>query len=376
MFLLVWYFFRPLLSNVLICLFANKTPLCYSLSEGKLLMKELKKLIDQAKIACLSAIKEAESAEQLEAVRIQYLGRQGTLVDLMKSIKDLSLDEKREIGPLLNTLKNELTAQFEEKLSTIDTQKSPRELFDVTAYKPHQLYGSLHIFTHIIEELNGIFSSMGYTILDGPEVETDYYNFKSLNIPDDHPARDSHDTFWLSNPGHLLRTHTSTTQAHAMENNKPPLAVFAPGRCYRNEAVDASHDFMFMQAEGLMIDENISVSNLLATAQVFLKALFETDKLNIRVRPGYFPFVEPGLEIDASCPFCKKGCSICKKTGWIELLGAGLVHPNVLKHSKIDPKKYSGFAFGFGIERIAMIKYGINDIRLFRSNNIAFLKQF
>ena len=339
-------------------------------------MKELKKQIDQAKIACINAINQAESAEQLEAVRIHYLGRQGSVVDLMKALKDLSLDEKREIGPLLNNLKNELTAQFEAKLSTFGSQKSSRELFDVTAYKPHQIYGSLHIFTQIIEELNGIFSSMGYTILDGPEVETDYYNFKSLNIPDDHPARDSHDTFWLSNPGHLLRTHTSTTQAHAMEKNKPPLAIFAPGRCYRNEAVDASHDFMFMQGEGLVIDENISISNLLATAETFLKALFQTDKLNIRVRPGYFPFVEPGLEIDASCPFCKKGCSICKKTGWIELLGAGLVHPNVLKHGKIDPKKYSGFAFGFGIERIAMIKYGINDIRLFRSNNIAFLKQF
>ena len=294
----------------------------------------------------------------------------------MKSIKDLSLEQKREFGPILNELKQNLTADFEKKLAMLDNQKSPTNHFDVTAYKPHQIYGNLHIFTQIIEQLNRIFTSMGYTILDGPEVETDYYNFKSLNIPNDHPARDSHDTFWLTNPGLLLRTHTSTIQAHAMEQNKPPMAIFAPGRCYRNEAVDASHDFMFMQAEGVMIDKNISISNLLATTQVFLKALFETDKLDIRVRPGYFPFVEPGLEIDASCPFCKKGCSICKQTGWIELLGAGLIHPNVLRYSKIDPKKYSGFAFGFGIERIAMIKYGINDIRLFRSDNMAFLKQF
>lgn len=338
-------------------------------------MKNIKNQIEQVKKAYNQALDNAHSADALEAVRIEYLGRQGILVELMKQLKDLSLDEKREIGPLLNMLKQQLTEDFDKKIQTLSSSKGAQSTFDVTAYKPNQLRGSLHVFTQLIEELNEIFISMGWNIIDGPEVETEYYNFTALNIPQDHPARDSHDTFWLSNPGYLLRTHTSNSQAHAMRANKPPLAVFAPGRCYRNEAVDASHDFMFMQGEGLMVDENISISNLLATIQTFLQALLGKS-LKIRVRPGYFPFVEPGLEVDASCPFCKKGCSACKHTGWIELMGAGLVHPNVLSQGGIDPKKYTGFAFGFGLERIAMVRYGINDIRLFRSDNLAFLEQF
>ena len=218
---------------------------------------------------------------------------------------------------------------------------------------------------------------MGYDIADGPEVETDFYNFQALNIPADHPARDMHDTFWLTTPSLLLRTHTSPVQIRAMEHKPLPLAIFAPGRTFRNEATDASHLFMFTQGEGLVIDKNISIANLLATARAFLQAFFEKEDLHIRARPGYFPFVEPGIEIDASCPFCSgKGCSPCKKTGWIELLGAGLVHPNVLKAGGIDPQEYSGFAFGFGIERLAMIKYGINDVRLFHSSKLPFLRQF
>ena len=339
-------------------------------------MEKIKDQISIIQKAFKEELRQVQTADHLEQIRIIYLGRQGNVAELMGTLKQLTIDEKRVVGPLLNKLKKALTQSYERKLNTLEKADSKKTTFDLSAYKPNQLHGSLHIFTLITEQLQTIFSTMGYTIIDGPEVETDYYNFSSLNIPEDHPARDAHDTFWLSNPGYLLRTHTSSAQAHAMEKTKPPLAIFSPGRVYRNEATDASHDFMFMQGEGLFIDKNVSISNLMATAQAFLQAFFEKKDLKIRVRPGYFPFVEPGLEIDGSCPFCKKGCSVCKKTGWIELLGAGLVHPNVLKCNKIDPNVYSGFAFGFGFERLAMIKYGINDIRLFRSDNLQFLKQF
>ncbi|HLE76427.1 MAG TPA: phenylalanine--tRNA ligase subunit alpha [Candidatus Babeliales bacterium] len=340
-------------------------------------MKELEKQIKTIEASCLKELAHARSLESLEAVRVAYLGRSGALTDLMSSLKQLSLDQKRTVGPALNELKQRLHAAYESRQKELEKKSlSSDNLFDVTAYAPNQPHGSLHIYTHIIEQLSSIFISMGYTIADGPEMETEYYNFTTLNIPKDHPARDSHDTFWLSMPDRLLRTHTSSVQAHSMEQNSAPLAIFAPGRCYRNEATDATHDFMFTQGEGLFIDKNVSMAQLLATAQTFLQQFFGKTDLKIRVRPGYFPFVEPGVEIDGSCPFCQKGCSICKHTGWIELLGAGLVHPNVLRVNGIDPEQYNGFAFGFGIERLAMIKYGITDIRLFHSAQIPFLQQF
>ncbi len=339
-------------------------------------MKKIKDTIKKIERSCTNALAKAKTANALEQIRIKYLGRNGKITELMSALKKRSLEEKRVLGPLLNNLKTSLNSAYESSKEIIDTQSVTKQLFDVTAYQPKQLSGSLHIYTQIIDELSQIFISMGYTVADGAEVETDYYNFTALNIPEDHPARDSHDTFWLLTPDRLLRTHTSNVQAHAMEQTSPPLAVFAPGRCYRSEATDATHDFMFTQGELLFIDKNVSISNLLATAQTFLQAFFHKEDLKIRVRPGYFPFVEPGLEIDGSCPFCKDGCSICKKTGWIELLGSGLVHPNVLRYSGIDPEEYSGFALGFGIERLAMIKYGITDIRLFHSSNLSFLKQF
>jgi len=212
--------------------------------------------------------------------------------------------------------------------------------------------------------------------VDGPEVETSHYNFEALNIPADHPARDMQDTFWLTLPGRLLRTQTSNVEIRTMEQQKPPFAIVSPGRVYRNEATDASHDFMFTQLECLVVDKHVSLSNLLGTVQLFLQRVFGREDLKIRARPGYFPFVEPGVEIDASCLFCTHGCSICKKTTWIELLGSGLTHPNVLRACNLDPEEYTGFAFGMGIERLAMLKYGITDIRLFHSGSLAFLKQF
>ena len=344
-------------------------------------MENLKAHIQTVSSEFLSALAKASNEKELEDVRIAFLGRSGRMAELMSALKTLSVEEKRELGPLLNELKKMAEQQFNEKKQMLEQEvlnaaTAKKQYFDVTASRYSPLHSSLHVYTQIIERLQNIFISMGYYVADGPEIETDYYNFEALNIPADHPARDMHDTFWLNIPNMLMRTHTSTIQIHSMENQKPPLAIFAPGRCYRNEAIDASHDFMFMQGEVLFVDKNISMGHLLATAKTFLQALFEKKDLEIRVRPGFFPFVEPGVEIDATCPFCKSGCSICKKTRWIELLGAGLVHPNVLKYGGIDPEQYSGFAFGFGMERLAMIKYGINDIRLFRGNKINFLDQF
>ena len=343
-------------------------------------MLDVQAEISQQEIALKKALDAAQTEDALEKVRINYLGRNGHIAHLMKSLKGLPVDQKRVFGPKLNALKQSAEQSLAEKKhaifkSQLRAQHEENRNFDVTAYKPNQQFGGLHIYTHIIDQLSDTFMSMGYNIVDGPELETDYYNFEALNIPADHPARDHHDTFWVSD-NLLLRTHTSPVQIRSIEKSNLPIAVFAPGRVYRNEALDASHEFNFMQGECLYIDKKVSLSNLLATAQAFLQAFFGKDDLKIRVRPGFFPFVEPGLEIDASCPFCSNGCSTCKKTGWIELLGAGLVHPNVLKCSGIDPEIYSGFAFGFGIERLAMIKYGINDIRLFHSSKVEFLDQF
>lgn len=322
-----------------------------------------------------------KTIDDLEKVRIAFTGRSGHIVNLMNLLKSMSLEEKKEAGPRINVLKETIAQALEQKKEAIMAQVAALELekersFDVTAYKTGLVNGGLHIYTTLIQELENIFMSMGFQVVDGPEVDNDHYNFQALNISADHPARDVHDTFWLNVPGMLLRTHTSNVQAHCMKNNQVPMAIFAPGRCYRNEATDATHDFMFTQGECLVIDKEVNIASLLATAKTFLQQFFNKKDLNIRVRPGYFPFVEPGLEIDASCPFCTKGCSVCKKTTWIELLGAGMVHPNVLKAGGINPDEYKGFAFGFGIERLAMIKYQITDVRLFHGNKLEFLQQF
>lgn len=315
---------------------------------------------------------------ELESFRLTHLSRQGKIAELFIELKKLDPEQKRTVGPQLNTLKksiNELFEKHKEFLFNQDLQakQEKQKHFDVSISKPTQ-HGSLHPYTLVTEQIQDIFISMGFKVADGPELETEFFNFTALNIPDDHPAREESDTFWIDDQ-HLLRTQTSTVQIKTMQNQKPPIAIISPGRTMRNEATDASHDFMFMQFEGLYIDKNVSISNLLATLKAFLTKFFGTD-VKLRVRPGYFPFVEPGLEIDASCPFCSKGCSVCKKTKWIELMGAGLVHPNVLKHCNVDPAEYSGFAFGFGLTRLVMLKYQIPDIRLLHSGNIEFLKQF
>ena len=343
--------------------------------------KNLSQRLDEVKEEHKTALLHAKTEIDVEAIRVAFLGRKGIIANLMEQLKDLSIEEKKIFGPALNQLKSETQEKIDALLLTIKTtnaeqQKNLQKNFDVSAYRHNDLKGTSHIYTQIIEDLENIFISMGYAIADGPEVENEYYNFESLNIPADHPARESEDSFFLEQKSMLLRTQCSNVQARAMETYQIPIAIFSPGRVYRKEATDQTHDFLFTQAEILLVNKNVSVSNLLATAHAFLKKIFENETLEIRVRPGFFPFVEPGLEIDASCPFCKTGCSVCKHTRWIELLGTGMVHPNVLKASGIDPTIYSGFAFGMGIERIAMIKYGIHDIRLFHSSKIPFLDQF
>ncbi len=319
--------------------------------------------------------------EELEQIRLEFLSRNGLIAQAMHDLKALSLEEKKTIGPLLNNIKKFAQESFDAKKSSIEQELLQILLgkdrnFDVTAYVPKTLHGSLHPITVIYKKIEDIFISMGYGIIEGPEVETEYYNFEALNIPKDHPARDFFDTFWLTIPGLLLRTHTSSVQIHGMEKNEPPFAFIAPGRVYRHEATDATHDFLFNQIEGLVIGTDISLAHLLATLKTFFQTLFNRKDLDLKVRPSYFPFVEPGIEIDITCPFCSTGCSICKKTKLIEMGGAGLVHPNVLKFCKLDPHKYSGFAFGLGVDRIAMLLYNIQDIRLFSSGKIDFLKQF
>ena len=340
-------------------------------------MSSFKDKISQVSTQFSHALSTAQTAEQLEAVRVKFLGRSGELAQLTDELKAQSPEEKRVNGQLLQGLKATAQQQFEEKHKEIaGAVKAPAHKLDITAYKPNQLHGSVHPYTQVIQEIEDLFISMGFMVVDGTEVETDFYNFTALNIPEDHPARDMHDTFWLHGPHRLLRTHTSATQIHTMQNRKPPIAMVTNGRVYRHEATDATHDFMFMQTEGMLIDKNISIAHLKYSAQHILKRLFEKNDLQFRMRPAYYPFVEPGLDIDISCPFCKTGCSICKYTRWIEAAGSGMIHPKVLQAGGIDPKVYSGWAFGFGLTRLVMFKFGITDIRLLHGTSIEFLKQF
>ncbi len=330
------------------------------------------------KKSLLAQLDQITTEDALESFRLTYLSRQGTIATLFVQLKDVDALLKRDLGPELNTLKQAVQSAYEAKKEYLFTQKikqaqEKQKYFDVTISQKTET-GSLHPYTLLTAQIEQIFTSMGFAVADGPELETEFFNFTALNVPAEHPARSESDTFWI-NDTYLLRTQTSTVQIRTMLDQKPPIAVVAPGRTMRNEATDASHDFMFMQFEGLYVDKNVSIANLLATLESFLTQLFGK-KIALRVRPGYFPFVEPGLEIDASCIFCSDGCSVCKKTKWIELLGAGLIHPQVLRHCNIDPQVYSGFAFGCGLTRLAMLKYQIPDIRLLHSGNLSFLEQF
>lgn len=321
----------------------------------------------------------------LETWRIRYLGRKGSLIQILRSLADLPLKERRAVGARANELKGVLEAAFAERKRNLQQGSAlsqRREALDITLPGQRIPLGRLHPTTQILEEICGIFGNMGFQVVEGPEVEWDYYNFEALNMPADHPARDMFATLWVdfeaktgSRPM-LLRTHTSPVQIRVMEKSCPPIRIIAPGRVYRYEATDATHEWMFYQVEGLAVDRNITLADLKGTLFEFARCLFGEDR-KCRFRCDYFPFVEPGVEVAIDCLVCRgAGCRLCGNSGWIEILGAGMVHPEVLRRIGIDPEVYSGFAFGMGVERIPILRYGIDDIRLFYSNDIRFLRQF
>ncbi len=318
------------------------------------------------------------SAAELEELRLRYLGRKGLIAELTGSIPTLDKLKRAEFGKQVNAFKKRIISGLEEKEKLLGRGTgAARESVDITmpAFLPE--LGHRHLITQLISEICGVFEKMGFLVIEGPEIETEYNNFTGLNIPLEHPSRDAFDTFYLKGKNKLLlRSHTSPVQIRAMKSRKPPLAVVVPGRVYRPDATDASHLFMFYQIEGFMVDTNIRFSDLKGTLEFFLKKIFGSE-VRMRLRPHFFPFTEPSAEVDISCNMCNgRGCSTCGRKGWLEILGAGMIHPNVLKNVGYNPKKYSGFAFGMGIERIAMLKYGIQDIRIFYENDLRFLKQF
>jgi phenylalanyl-tRNA synthetase alpha chain len=335
--------------------------------------------IESVKAQIESEIQNINSSEDLERFRVKYLGRKGIIADLTTSISRLPQAERASFGTKVNTLKNRILALIDEKekLLSIQPTKSVFPPIDIAMPGIAQDLGRLHPITQIIDEICNIFNRMGFSIVEGPEIETEYNNFTGLNIPLEHPSRDVFDTFYLKRSKNLLlRSHTSPVQIRVMKSRKPPLAVVVPGRVYRPDAVDASHSFMFHQIEGFMVDRDIKFSDLKGVLEEFAKAIFGKE-IKMRFRPHFFPFTEPSAEVDISCIICKgKGCSVCGRKGWLEILGSGMIHPNVFKNVGYDPKDYTGFAFGMGIERITMLKYGINDIRLFFENDLRFLKQF
>jgi len=324
----------------------------------------------------------AGSDEELKAVERDVLGKQGAVARLLARIPTLEPAERGAAGRAANELKKQVQAlldarQEELARAAVEAARSGAD-FDPTLPGAPVERGGLHPITRVQRELEAIFTSMGYAVLDGPEVELDYYNFEALNIPADHPARDSQDTFYLEGEGSLvLRTHTSPVQVRAMERMSPPIRAIAPGKVFRQETTDASHDHTFHQMEGLVVDEGISVGHLIGTMRTFLRELFGRE-LEVRLRPGYFPFVEPGFELDVRCPFCdgSKHCGVCKDTRWIELCPCGMVHPNVLRFGGVDASRYSGFAFGLGLSRLVMVRHGIDDVRHLLSGDLRFLEQF
>jgi phenylalanyl-tRNA synthetase alpha chain len=327
----------------------------------------------------LELLQQASTLEGVEAVRVEALGRKGKLAEISKEFGKLSPDERSRIGKLLNATKQELEEKIDARKAALEGDalevRLQGEWFDLTEPAPGPRPGSLHPVTQVQRELEQLFTSLGFAVLDGPEVEFEEYNFDKLNIPADHPARDMQDTFWLKD-GRLLRTHTSPVQVRGLENLKPPLKMIAPGRVFRNEEVDPSHEHTFYQLEGMMVDRDVSVAHLIYFMKTFLSDVFRRD-VKVRLRPGFFPFVEPGFELDIQCLICGgAGCPVCKRSGWLELCPCGLVHPEVLRAGGADPEIWSGFAFGLGLTRLAMMRYAIDDIRLFMSGDLRFLKQF
>lgn len=340
------------------------------------MQKELEHLRERAK----EELKTLTEQTDLEKIKIKYLGRKGELAEIMKKFKELAQEERPKIGALLNEVKIDIEKSFHEITKNFRSPTASATNFDVTlpGIKPER--GHMHPVLQVQRELEDLFHSMGFMVLDGPEVESEFYNFEALNIPSWHPARDMQDTFYVKSGSPenrlLLRTHTSPMQVRALQQYGVPLRAVVPGRVFRYEATDASHENTFWQMEGLVVDKDISVSHLIAVMKELLQGIFHRE-VEVRLRPGYFPFVEPGFELDIRCFICGgAGCSVCKQRGWVELLPCGLVHPKVLEAGGVDPKQYSGFAFGLGLSRLVMMRYKIDDIRLLLGGDLRFLKQF
>lgn len=340
------------------------------------MLERLNKLKNRAEEE-ISALK---TLNELESLRVNYLGKKGELTEILKGLGGLDPEERKQVGMEANKIKNLLSEKLAEKSGELSLNAVKQDIskvsdFDITLPGNPYPAGSFNPVTIVQREIEKIFTGMGFNIVDGPEVEDDFYNFEALNIPQHHPARDMQDTYWLEN-GQLLRTHTSPCQVRAMLKYGAPLKIIAPGRCFRNESTDASHENTFFQLEGMMIDKNVSIANLIYVMKLLLSKVFNRD-VKVRLRPGFFPFVEPGFELDLNCTICGgSGCPTCKQSGWVELLPCGMVHPNVLKYGGIDPEVYTGFAFGLGLTRLAMMKYGIGDIRVFNSGDTRAMKQF
>jgi phenylalanyl-tRNA synthetase alpha chain len=339
------------------------------------MMDKLTKL----KQTALAEISKAKDLKELENIRVKYLGRKdGELTIVLRGISKLPSGQRKTVGGLANRVKRELEAALKEaEKKTKELKRKKVEYFDVTLPGKRPPEGHFSPITKIRMEVEDIFKSMGFEVYEGDEVTSDFYNFESLNIPKDHPARDIQDTFFIKDsPDLVMRTHTSAMQVKIMEKQEPPLRVIVPGRCFRREATDPSHEHTFYQLEGFLVDENVSIANLVYTQKVLLKQIFGRE-VKVRLRPGYFPFVEPGFELDCSCVICDgRGCSVCKNTGWVELIPCGMIHPKVFEFAGYPKNKFTGFAFGMGLNRLVMMKYKIDDIRLFISGDLRFLEQF
>ncbi len=319
----------------------------------------------------------ASNTDEIEQFRIKYLGKKGILVDLFKNFKDVPAEQKKEVGQKINQLKQFVTEKVEKLLLTTLDENADDDSSDLTLPGPPRQLGARHPISIVRNQIIAIFGKLGYNISEGPEIEDDWHVFSALNFPPEHPARDMQDTFFVQkNPDILLRTHTSSVQVRVMEKEQPPIRTISPGRVFRNEAISARAHCIFHQVEGLYIDENVSFADLKQTLLYFAREMFGNN-VDIRLRPSYFPFTEPSAEMDISCQICGgKGCNVCKYTGWLEILGCGMVDPNVLEFNHIDSNKYTGFAFGMGVERVAMLKYQVKDLRLYFENDVRFLEQF
>ena len=342
----------------------------------------LKEKLAELKEQWLAEIKEAKDLKKINDIRVSLLGKKGPITEVLRGMRDLSAEERPKVGQFANAIRDELTQALADKKDEIEVikmaKKLEKETIDVTLPGVPVTTGNTHIITQIIDQIEKLFLGMGFQVVDGPEVEEDHYNFEMLNLPQDHPARDMQDTFYITE-NILMRTQTSPVQARTMEKHdfsNGPLKMISPGKVYRRDTDDATHSHQFHQVEGLVIDKHITMADLKGTLQLIARTIFGEDR-EIRMRPSYFPFTEPSAEIDVSCFKCNgKGCSVCKYTGWIEVLGAGMVHPNVLEMAGVDSNVYGGFAFGLGPDRFAMLKYGVDDIREFYLNDVRFLSQF